>query len=255
MYSKYYDKNFDVAMSSYSQGGKEMVIISHDALQDIIHNQIPSENKVMYDFQNITVNPNIPVFLCTICDKNGRRVQEIGEATPRSLTTNIGKSYPSLLASQRAFDRAAIRFLNFEGKIYSNMEIDEGDFIEEVKSDIVDIPEENPVMSEVPETSATGIKVKEEVAEEQPAAYTAAPIKATTEEKAEKKSDPVADDDAYGKVVVNMGKYKNKGKTVAEICAEDRNWLKYIASMTATKSDVKEQVDAAVKYLEQHPEE
>lgn len=258
MYSAHYDKNFEVAMTSYSENGKEVVIISHDALEDIIHNQIPVEEKVMYDFQCMTVNPNIPVICCTICDKRGRRVQAIGEATPRSLTTEIAKAYPTLMASQRAFDRAAIRFLNFPGKIYSNMEITDGDI--SIEEDMIEPVEERPVEN-------TGISVKEEVVEEKPP-FVAAPIstksevkeEVKTEEKVDTKTEPETEEkveapveDGYGSVVINMGKYKGKNKTIAELYNEDYNWLSYISTMTGVNGFVKDQVTAAAKYIEQHP--
>jgi hypothetical protein len=47
----------------------------------------------------------------------------IGECTPDTVFNDLDKSYPVTLAWLRAFDRASIKYLDFEQDVYSNKEI------------------------------------------------------------------------------------------------------------------------------------
>ena len=120
--SAYLDAEFEA--KAYAGDNGEVMIISHTAIDDIVHNKIPRELGVKYDNKALMMNEGHFVMQCTFCDNAGRRAQALGESTPPTLTTQIAQSYPALMAEQRAFDRAAIRFLQFERKVYSNLEID-----------------------------------------------------------------------------------------------------------------------------------
>lgn len=115
IYSKYLKRNFTISGAEL----ENKTIISHADLEDIVLNQI---DDVRFSYSVIeTTKP--PVFICKM-DYENRHVEAIGEATYASLTTEIAKQFPATMAANRAFDRAAIRLLGFEGKVYSDNEID-----------------------------------------------------------------------------------------------------------------------------------
>lgn len=134
MYSSYLDREIDVSFKETQVDGEPTTIITHDSLEDVILNQIPDYN-VKYDKTLEFCGPDHWVVKCTISDKNGRRVQNFGESINETLYTPIGRTIPAIMAEIRAFDRAAIRYLNLPGKVYSNEEAVEVDLGTTVKTE------------------------------------------------------------------------------------------------------------------------
>lgn len=124
--SKYLGRDFNfepVQMSG--DDGNPITIIPHNILFDIIQNQLTADESVNYKYQVNLVSRDHCFIECTMTDKKGRFIQEFGESVPETLKSDIAKTIPGTMAAIRAFDRAAIRFLDFacEGKVYSDNEI------------------------------------------------------------------------------------------------------------------------------------
>lgn len=124
--SKYLGRDFNfepVQMSG--DDGNPITIIPHNILFDIIQNQLTADEAVSYKYQVNLVSRDHCFIECTMTDKKGRFIQEFGESVPETLKSDIAKTIPGTMAAIRAFDRAAIRFLDFacEGKVYSDNEI------------------------------------------------------------------------------------------------------------------------------------
>lgn len=130
--SKYLDREFTFEPVQMNRDDGPITIIPHNILFDIIQNQMEKGETVQYDYEPILISKEHSFVRCIMTDEKGRRVQDFGESTEGSLTGPIAKTIPGTMASIRAFDRTAIRFLNFdcEGKVYSDNEIP----IEELKA-------------------------------------------------------------------------------------------------------------------------
>ena len=122
IHSKYLNKDFQVNIYEKDENGRTLSIITHDSLEDIIHNQIES-GQVVYDYELVKISPEHCVAKCVISDKQRRRIVAIGESKPSTLETEIAANYPATIATQRAFGRAVIRYLILPGKVFSNLEI------------------------------------------------------------------------------------------------------------------------------------
>lgn len=124
MYSKYFGKEIELSAIESVSNGEVVLVVPHDDLVDVIINsQDAIDNNIQAHTAPIVVEPGHYAFLCTISDKNGRRVEEIGESTIDTLETVIARGYPALMAFKRSFDAAAIRFLGLPGKLYSDQQI------------------------------------------------------------------------------------------------------------------------------------
>lgn len=223
LFSKYLNMEFAVTTSEVAEGGDTILVVSHDSLETVIHDMIPLEQGVMYDYDILINDASHPVIKCTVCDAKGRRVQAIGEASVDSLETEIARKYPVIMAAQRAFDRAAIRYLNFPGKTFSSAE------------------NARPVPAQGEYQPATAALNKtEERDRDQSATYGNASVNVNV--------DGAADVSGPGAVVISIGKYKPQHKTVAQIAADNGglDWLNYIASKM---TEPKDQINAVKAYL------
>lgn len=133
-WSNYLQKDIDIPLQTLKSEGREISIIPHDALKDIILNKLP-ELGVKYDVTEVYVSPSHFVMRCTMSDNKGRRVQEIGESTADTLETPIAKGYPATMAFTRAFDRCAIAYLDLNGKVFADTEGVTGDSKENTRFD------------------------------------------------------------------------------------------------------------------------
>lgn len=147
--SNYLKLEFDVSSFESTEDGETVQVISHEALENIIHNLVPDEVGVRYELKDMHISRDHCVVSCVITDKkSGRRIQAIGETVPETLESEISKTYPALMAANRAFDRAAIRYLDLPGKTFSSLEdvgyngADDGTTC----VDVSDIPEEAPIV-------------------------------------------------------------------------------------------------------------
>lgn len=249
--SKTLAKEIDFAtFEKTDEFGKPIKIIYHDSLQSVIH-----DAKVKYDFTFVSADPAHSVVVCSMADNSGRIVREVGESIPVTLDTEIAKNYPSLIASQRAFDRAAIRYLDLPGKVFSNLEIpileiedtvaqtttsnsgvissivqeeENADFTVDVNTDDFSIESGIPDNEEVIDGVSVNVSSNDDLD---------LPFDAEVKE----------EEDPANHVVTMSGKYGGKNKTVAEIYAMDAGWATWIAANFTPRNPVAEKDVAAIK--------
>lgn len=206
--SNYLDRNFEVSCWEMEQkNGRKLIIIEHAALEDIIFNEI-AQPGFNYELTPVVGMANHPVAMCVMTDAN-RRIIAIGEAHPESLVNKISRQNPVIMACNRAFDRAAIRYLDLEGKIYSSEEIPEED--------------ENE--------NAAGVASEDELNIENVlfgGDETPDPTIEPPSDVSDKAENP-------GEVIINFGKYRDKHLTVAQICATDQSWVDYTINMNTDR--------------------
>ena len=122
--SSYLGIDIEVPDVKTDSGGEEVSIIPHDVLEDVILNSEAAIAKNINIHYVCVINePGHYAFLCSIGDADGRRIEKLGESTGNTLTTDIAKNYPGLMAFKRAFDDAAIKYLGLPGKVYSDQQI------------------------------------------------------------------------------------------------------------------------------------
>lgn len=124
--SNYLNQDFEFEpIQMQGDDGNVLTIIPHNILFDIIQNRLSGGKSVSYAYTCHQLSREHSFIECTMSDENGRKVTEFGESVPDTLKSDISKTIPGTMAAIRAFDRAAIRYLNFacEGKIYSDNEI------------------------------------------------------------------------------------------------------------------------------------
>ena len=217
--SQYLDEEFEVSCWEMQQGKRTLTIIEHAALEYIIFNELAQPN-FSYDMMPIVGIANYPVAQCTMTD-DSRRIIAIGEAHPDSLVNKISRQNPVIMAYNRAFDRAAIRYLDLEGKVYSSEEISDEDAAEGSNEDVSYDGNFSLDIDEIPEAP----------------------------EKPEAQPEPKTENP--GDVVINFGKrYRGQGKTVAEIYATDPDWVNYTVGMNtdAAGEATRKQVEALKAY-------
>lgn len=200
--------------------GGALKIIRHASLEDIIVNQL---DDVFFDYEIIKADKDHSVIKCIISDKKGRRVVDVGESLPATLTTEIAQNYPVLTASQRAFDRAAIKYLNIPGKIYSDLEIPE------------EFKNQEDTSKKVEKEQSTSIKSKTEKTDDSSAPKNAE-IKSQKENKNETESDNSdleVRDPGQGK----MTKGRAKGKTIAETFEKDISSIHWVLNNLASSTN------------------
>ena len=124
LYSKTANQELEVDVMTKEQNGQVLTVIKHASLQDIIYNQLA----ICKGPENISIdllshNP-YPVYRCTIWDKErDRYAVGIGSGKPETLAAGIASDYADESASNRAFDRAAITYLQFPGRQLSEGEL------------------------------------------------------------------------------------------------------------------------------------
>ena len=125
VFSKYFGKEIEVASETIVDGNRALTLISHDGLEDIIsNNPLCISNNVQYHITKEIAEPGHYAFMCAMWDKNGKKVEAMGESYLKYLKTKIAQEYPTLTAFNRAFDAAAISFLGLPSKVYSDQQID-----------------------------------------------------------------------------------------------------------------------------------
>ena len=95
-------------------------LINHKTLEDAMRGV-----DVAMDIKSATEHS---VVTCKIGD-----IITIGECTPDTVFNELDKSYPVTLAWLRAFDRAAIKYLDFEQDVYSNKEVSKTVLVSQLK--------------------------------------------------------------------------------------------------------------------------
>jgi hypothetical protein len=252
--------------------GRPIKVIFHDSLQEVIHN----EAKVKYDFNFIVANADHTVVVCTMVDGSGRLIREVGESIPATLDTEIARNYPSLIASQRAFDRAAIRYLDLPGKVFSNMEISIIDetMVDMETGEVTEAPVQKSgiVSSVIKDDDFINLEDANEdmdvdmtnvVADATPVAENVSVDDVISDIEDDVNIDGIGDvnsadalpfdveeednDDCGNYVITMNGKYAGKNKTIAEIYSTDASWIEWIAANFKAHNPVAEKDVAAIK--------
>lgn len=264
LHSKALDKDYDfVTFEKEDDIGRKIKVIMHDSLRDVILNQCEG---VQYSNEIVCADANHSVVVCKMWNEK-RCVTEFGESTPDTLTNDIARQYPTLIATQRAFDRAAIAFLNLPGKVLSNMEIDIIDDIafdvsveDAVKVETKDIPIDeisapsgivSSVVSEETETTSdTNIDI-EEISDDSKPVVDDLDINNDIVVVSDEEELPFTADDEEdngGNHVVTMkGKYQTAGLSVSEIYNKDASWVEWIAAHFVPQNDIAKKDVAEIK--------
>lgn len=124
--SNYLGRDFEFEPANMvGDDGNLITIIPHNILSDIIQNRLTEAEHATYEYRTHLVSREHSFVECIISDRKGRCIRDFGESVPESLKSDIAKTIPGTMAAIRAFDRAAIRYLDFacDGKVYSDNEI------------------------------------------------------------------------------------------------------------------------------------
>ena len=237
--SNYFEKDFRVDMyERFDEIEGALKIIKHSSLEDIIVNQI---DDTIYDYDIIKANVDHAVVKCVISNKNGRRAVGIGESLPSTLMTEISTKYPVLIASQRAFDRAAISFLNIPGKVYSDLELSDNNKAPESES------EKPPKQS----TEKPQGKIKSEKEEPTSKPPKSAEIKSQTEEGSVKNDLELKDP---GKEKIIRGRCR--GKLIEEVFKTDIGSIVWIKEKLANNpnTEIQEMIKNIDTYMMLNPD-
>jgi len=231
--SKYLKTEFEI--ETYADENETKQIISHDSLEDIIHNRIASEYGLKYKMIPISLSTSHCVFCCSIEDDKGRHIEAIGESLPQTLETEIAKNYPALIASQRGFDRAAIRYLDFPGKTLSNMEL----ALDSASKQFV--PQQpQPVASQYsPHQQAPKRPVQ------QPALHPAQQIVQQQQQNQMPQQYQQPNTSSYGDTIINIGQYRTAPQTIANIYKTNPSYIKWICENYPGRSDDDAKIKAA----------
>jgi hypothetical protein len=105
------------------RNGSSIPVLKHDALVNIADANGFKVEKTILEFGAF----NSPSNYCFIHRSygvlaNGVMVDEVGEANPNNLDTNIGSQYPAIMSNKRSQDRLLIRLMGLTGQIYSDVE-------------------------------------------------------------------------------------------------------------------------------------
>ena len=103
----------------------EKPVVSHKTLQNVVNTRNISYTFTFASPAVSKINNNDTVIAtCTMNDPITKRtVSAVGDASKLSCITELEKKYPALIATNRAFDRAAIQMLAFKETVYSSSEI------------------------------------------------------------------------------------------------------------------------------------
>lgn len=123
LFSKTLNKNLEVEVTTINEGTNTLNIIPHAKLEDIIYNDADCIAKnVQVRFNTAVIETDHYCFFCSISDAGGRYCMGFGESTRATLTTEIARNYPALMAQKRAFDDAAMKYLGIAGA-YSDQQV------------------------------------------------------------------------------------------------------------------------------------
>ena len=114
VFSKAYNREFEVEVCP-STDEELFNVISHKSLQNLF--DIELRGQYESTFEVIKDNPGHCIVKCSIKElTTGFVVEEIGEKSKVKGEGEIAQQFPVTSAYTRAFDRALIRMLGFEGK-------------------------------------------------------------------------------------------------------------------------------------------
>ncbi len=255
IHSKYLDKDFEVSANRvHNDNGTEEDIVTHKSLEDIILNQLPIDLGVAYRFEPWP-NSHHAVASCIMSDKTGRQVQTVGEAMPCTLDTQVAKDNPTVIAAQRAFDKAATKYLALESKVVTQENPEPTKPIVSkpaekpgtIKTSVVPEPEKpNPVgiVDDDLEVVEDAIIQYADVLEEE---YGTANEHVIPDEPEEKEIPDTFVSD--GDIVISLGRYAKNPQKLSYIYEHDRSWLEYVTQKTIINDSNREQIEAGKRYI------
>lgn len=225
LFSEYLEKNITFPDSTDSE------VQPHQVLMEIIHYKL----KANVHYTMLTDKQNIGM-MCTISDSQGRRVEGLGDAGRKNLTTEISQSYPLKMAAKRAFDNAAVLFLLLPQKEFNRL------------YDSFEEKEEEREQKRMQKTAESG---------SQHPTQTSRPSEKTQNNSAQgqrpSRQQPANKD--FRQVVVVIGRHKQEGLTIAELADIDIESLKWMTEYRTNDPRAKECVWAAKRWLEEYGEQ
>lgn len=297
LYSETLKKEIELStFPKENQFGQMLQIVTHNSLEDLFNNELKElvsfDNNLCtdYSFDEVLSNEKGLItkktvgflFKCVMQDKNGRKIIEFGEANTKNLETEIAQNYPALTASQRAFDRAAIAYLNIPGKVYSDLEIPINEPISMtdvdtpsafsngiVSSVVEDAPNEDFIIDDIhlgepviEDSYEETFLDKEVVVDEEIAVDEEILEDDILEEDVEVSlpfEEETASDDCSDYVITmpESNFYADKNMTIAEIAKTPKglNWIKWIAENFSPHNKLAEaDVNAVKRYWSAHKE-
>lgn len=254
IHSKTYDREFEVALCPSTEGKEEFNVISHKSLQDIV--DVELRGNFSCDFAVLKDAVGHALVKCVITDtKFGYTVAELGEKTKAANENEIGQQFPVTSAYTRAFDRAVIRLMGFEGKFYSNEEMNYRDPAYPIQTNSVASANNAPVPQEVfsedeyDEPVSTEVTLHEpdyqQMAEEDGPAEEDLPATAEPNFSEESTATPeasVVDADETGDYVLDSG--GKKGQKLRDIYNSEggKSWLDFYLGGRYGKAHIKKAI-------------
>lgn len=252
--------DFDVVEKLDPYSNATMLLIKHDSLRDVIYNQLNITETGRIDYNYVKADKDHAVVECTIDDGKGRVVKEIGESVPESLDNQIAQLYPTLIASQRAFDRAAILLLKLAGKQLSAGEMSEFisvDFETAIlKSDaydnqqvLDDVQDSEPYMNAPITTEDNMMTIPDGIDDvvsddlEMPEENAAVEEVTNSEQIADRITE-------LGDTVFGAGKYTGKPDTIAQIYANDKFYFDKLLKIPKPADSLVEALSRVREYVD-----
>lgn len=254
---KYLDREIDIDLTEFQDGKEPVTIIPHDVLHDLIYNsEEAAQNNIQVHSVLSFSEPGHYAYQCVINDKNGRRIEGFGESTAATLTTEIARNYPALMANKRAFDDAAIKFLGCEGKVYSDQQIDiSGQQLSSAAScDDYSADAENDESGDISGDISDDISSADDAQE--PAPKTAAKQNSAAKSTGKKAPEPAADEDdpdldEFDTTIIVCGSLKREGLSVRAAYEKKPDAIEWIAKNLPGKNDTfKAQKEICQRFLE-----
>jgi hypothetical protein len=270
IFSKTLGKEVDVECIEKEQDGQMMVVIKHASLQNLIYNELGiGKDPDCIRIEDARPHSPYPVYKCTIWDKERERcVVGIGSGKPATLTTKIANNYADESASNRAFDRAAILYLQIPARQLSEEEVgiflpeditptinstpniqdnDQDIAIVEAPLQIPDMPTYEDDGEEEEFKDAPIVDVKSEPQPEPETVATEEIMTAPTEPDPE--PEKAADDN--GDYIIDFGKYGGNATPLRDIVADPMGleWAKKCAKIQNPNPKIADKINVIKDYL------
>lgn len=249
IHSEYLGIDFEVR--TYQAKDCDAQVIMHEALEDIIMNNLSQANRpdlgLKYKWTPHYSTNNHFVVECEISDTNGRIIKAIGESSPESLETKIAKIYPGLMAFQRSFDRAVIRYLQFPGKTFSSSEgVPYDDGVCTVNANNIPSPPPQQPRQNIQQpqqnyqqTAPQNKPVNDYTSQQTEVPNTQHSVQSTAQPQA------VSDDD----ILISIGRYQNKPTPLSQVWKDSPDWVEWIVNnYQSIQPECMHQKEACVRY-------
>lgn len=126
LYSPRLERNFELEVCTPRPDqivgdGSDITIVRAIALEKILYELAGAVNFTWKEIGNGAI-------IVDLYDDSGVHVVGVGDVASKGLTNNIAKSYPEATAWSRAISAAVVRYLGFEGRVYTDasFEVEKG---------------------------------------------------------------------------------------------------------------------------------